>query len=387
MKYNRIILLILDSVGCGFQDDYKEYHNQKANTLKSIYSGVKGFSLPNLERLGIDKVLFDKDVSEEVSFYGKAREMTAGNDTFAGVWEMFGVVFNNRFRSSEDKFSDDIVEGIEKKFGVGIVGNEYISGFKALDKYYKEHKEKKGPIMYMAGDGVVLLAAHENIVSHDKLNEYGEILADTLKDQGLSRVITRPFNGEPGNFIRTENRKDFINKAYNFDKSLIDVLDDVNLVTTEHLYHVLGSPNIKSEVIDGNHENNKLLDIIINSIEKKSDRELMFFCLQDFDMFGHKKDIEGYARALKEFDNHLPKIQDSLNEDDLLIITADHGCDPSIDIRGHTREYVPLILFSKMFKEGGCIGVRTSFSDIGQTISHNFTLTELKHGNVINEIF
>lgn len=201
-------------------------------------------------------------------------------------------------------------------------------------------------------------------------------------------MITRPFTGSPGKFTRTEHRKDFIAMPDNFKDSLINKLRGVNLITTEHLFRVLGSPKISGKVLRGNYTNNKLAKTIIKLLNRKSDNDLMLFCFQDFDMFGHKKDIEGYARALESFDKFLPKIINALHKDDLMIITADHGCDPAVDIRGHTRESVPLIFFSKQFgKLGKWIGIRKTFADIGQTVCYNFSLRALKKGKFIHEIF
>src|SRR3989338_1120475 len=156
-SYKRIVILVLDSVGCGVQNDYKKYQNRKSNTLKNIYATQKNFSLPSLERLGLSQILFS-ELKRGNGIYGKMRERTAGNDTFAGIWEMVGTVFHERFRSKKTGFSQKLIRKIENELGVRIVGNEYISGFKALDRFYKEHKTKKGLILYFAEDGVVLLA-------------------------------------------------------------------------------------------------------------------------------------------------------------------------------------------------------------------------------------
>lgn len=386
--YNRIIILILDSVGCGMQKDYRKYHIQEANTLMTMYKRIPNFKLPNLEKLGLNRILFDVR-APSIGMVGVAVEKTSGNDTFAGVWEMLGVIFKKRFRSGEaGGFDNAIIKRAEKILGMPIIGNEYISGFQALDKYYQQHKAKKGLILYTAGDGVVLLAAHEDIIDYKILNRCGEGLIGILKKHGVSRVITRPFRGNPGKFIRTEHRKDYIAMPDNHRDSLINKLNGVNFTTTEHLFRVLGSPKITGTVLRGNYKNNKLVEVILKSLRKKANNDLMLFCFQDFDMFGHKKDIEGYARVLESFDKLLPKIIRALHKDDLMIITADHGCDPAVDIRGHTRERVPLIMFSKRFSNiGQWIGIRKTFADIGQTVCHNFSLQALKVGKFVYEIF
>ncbi len=379
MKFNRIVILILDSVGCGVQRDYKEYHKCKCNTLQNIYKHKNNFHLPNLERLGLNKILFIN--KKDNSIAGKMIKNSKGNDTFAGVWEMFGVIFNKRFRSKKDGFSKEIINKIQSSLGIGVVGNEYISGFKALDKYFCAHAKQKIPILYLADDGVVLLAAHEKIIKPAKLNEMGRQIARLLKVGDISRVITRPFVGEPGNFIRTENRRDFIAINDLIKSSLLKNLsrNHVNFLTTEHLKNLLGSPP-GINYIRGNFDNSDLLKIITKSLSRRSRREILLFCLQDFDMFGHKKDVDGYAKKLLEFDAKLPKILNLLRNKDLLIITADHGCDPTLDVRGHTRELVPVILCSKLLKEGANLGTRSTFADIGQTICFNFGLPKLRKG-------
>jgi phosphopentomutase len=379
MKFNRIIILILDSAGCGVQPDYKKYHHENCNTLENIYKNQRNFHLPNLEKVGLNKILFD--VKNNSSIAGKMIEKSKGNDTFAGVWEMFGIIFNKRFRSEKKGFSKKIIDEINYNLNTSIVGNEYISGFKALDKYYIEHTKKISPILYLADDGVVLLAAHENIIKPKYLNQMSKQIADILKNQNISRVISRPFIGSPLNFVRTANRKDFLAIKDLGNNSILNRLkkNKIKFLTTEHINNILGgSPYI--DYIKGNYNNNDLMKIIIKSLKEYRHKSVLLFCLQDFDMFGHKKDTEGYAKKLIEFDKKLPSIMKFLDKKDLLIITADHGCDPTINLRGHTREFVPIILYSKSLNAGKDLGTRNTFADIGQTICSNFDLPKLKNG-------
>lgn len=266
---------------------------------------------------------------------------------------------------------------------------EYISGFKALDKYYTEHVKKVSPILYLADDGVVLLAAHENIITPNHLNQMSEQIADILKDQNISRVISRPFIGSPLNFIRTDNRKDFLAIQNLNNNSILNNLrqNKIKFLTTEHLKNILGGSS-DIDYIKGNFDNNDLTKIIIKSLQEYNKKSVLLFCLQDFDMFGHKKDTDGYAKKLIEFDKKLPSIINFLDKKDLLIITADHGCDPTTNLRGHTREFVPIILHSKSLNIGKDLGVRSTFADIGQTICTNFNLPKLKHGvSLLNELY
>ncbi len=386
-KYKRILVLILDSVGCGIQSDYKKFHNLKANTLGTLYS-KKSFSLPNLEKMGIDELVLDEPEKMSKAIFGKMIERTMGNDTFAGVWEMMGIIFKKRFRSKKMGFSKKVTNKIENVIGVPIVGNEYISGFKALDKYYDAHKKTNSPIIYLADDGVVLFAAHESVIAADKLNEMARMIGPILREQNISRIITRPFVGKKYNFIRTDNRRDFV-LINNTKHSLIEQLKKMNIkfLTTEHLYNILSQPS-NVDYIKGNHNNEQLLRKINKNLREIKDKAIMLFCLQDFDMYGHRKDIDGYAKKLISFDKALPNMLNNLNDDDLLIITADHGCDPGLNIRGHTREFVPCLIYSKnLEKIRSNIGDRKSFSDIGQTICYNYSLPKLKNGKVIYEIF
>ncbi|MBU0636740.1 phosphopentomutase [Patescibacteria group bacterium] len=379
MKFNRIIILILDSVGCGVQPDYKKYHHENCNTLGNIYKNRNNFHLPNLERIGLNKVLFD--VQNNNSIAGKMMEKSKGNDTFVGVCEMMGVILNKRFRKNENGFPQKIINKINSDLDINIVGNEYISGFKALDKYYNEHVKKVSPILYLADDGVVLLAAHENIIKPNRLNQMGKQTAEILKSQNISRVISRPFIGFPFNFTRTGNRKDFLAVNLFRRNSILNNIkqNNIKFLTTEHLYNLLGNfPCI--DYVKGSFNNNDLIKIIIKSLQEYNKKSVFLFCLQDFDMFGHKKDTAGYAKKLIEFDNKLPSIIKFLAKEDLLVITADHGCDPTTSLRGHTREFVPIILYSKSLNTGKDLGTRSTFADVGQTICSNFNLPKLKNG-------
>lgn len=385
MKFIRIIILILDSVGCGVQPDYKKYHHENCNTLGNIYKNQNNFRLSNLERMGLNKILFNiKNIN---SIAGKMTEKGKGNDTFAGVWEMFGIIFNERFRSEKKGFSQKIIDKINSNLDINIVGNEYISGFKALDKYYVEHVKKVSPILYLADDGVVLLAAHENIIEPNHLNQMSERIAGILKDQNISRVISRPFIGSHLNFVRTGNRKDFLAIKDLGNNSVLNQLrkNKIKFLTTEHLNNILGS-SPDTDYIKGNFNNDDLTEIIIKSFKEYNHKSVLLFCLQDFDMLGHKKDINGYAKKLIEFDKKLPSIIKFLDKKDLLIITADHGCDPTTNSRGHTREFVPIILYSKSLNAGRNLGIRNTFADVGQTICSNFNLPKLKNGiSLLNE--
>ena len=387
-NFNRVFVIIMDGTGCGVQDDHDKYHKVEANTLLSVYKTANIFSLPNLEKIGLRHILFDEPLMSN-AIAGKMRESTAGNDTMAGVWEMFGIISYKRYLSSKTPLSDELITEIERELGTQIVGNEYLSGFKALDKFYVEHVEKKSPILYISDDGIILLAAHEKVIQPDRLNSLGFNLSKILKGKNIARVITRPFLGNTGNFERTVNRQDFLCDDKILSSPILQSVKKRNFTfkTTEHLYKILGQP-VGVEFIKGNYNNHDLLKIIhaqINDVNETANFQL--FCLQDFDMAGHKKDSISFAEYLKYFDIELLGLINELKEDDLLIITADHGCDPNFPERGHTREFVPLLITFKNLIHGKSLGIRNSFADIGQTVCDIFKLPPLIHGQSFYETF
>ncbi len=379
-KYKRIIIIILDSVGCGVQPDYKKFHKQRCNTLRSVYRSNKKFHLPNLEEMGLNKILFNKEPKNSYCA-GKMAAITAGNDTSAGIWEMMGVPFKKRFRSLERGLGKILLKKVEKALGTKIVGNEFINGIQALNKYYDAHLQTGGPIIYFDKDGVALIAGHVNIISPQKLKKMGKILAKTLVKNGIFRIITRPFTGKFGKFTRLKGSYVSLAKRF-YPSSVIQKLNQkkINIITTRHIYSILGKPKGKIKTIDDKMDNDKLLQSITNIIEKKTGPSFMIFCLRDFDMFGHYKNHVGYGMKLMEFDHMLKNTIKKLKEDDLLMITADHGCDPTLEIRGHTREYVPIILYTKKGKEKKWLGIRSTFADLGQTICYNFSTKPIKLG-------
>lgn len=384
-RFNRMIILVLDSVGCGAQEDAVNYQSVGANTLKSVLETTQNLHLENLNSLGLGSLVAAEPVKGNV---GKMRQMSAGNDTFAGVWEMFGVAFPKRFRTTREPFPSDISSRFLQETGYQFVGNEYISGFQALDKYFIQHRDLRAPILYLADDGVVLLAAHEAIIPPEKLNSLGSLLAKILISENIARVITRPFIGVPGQFTRTENRKDFLGTSSLYPQSAFHGLVEagVNIWITEHLHRIVGQPE-GFNVLKGNYTNEKLRESVVAELNKKSGAEVLFACFQDFDMFGHRKDSVGYGKCLQDFDDGLPEILRAMDENDLLIMVADHGCDPRLGVRGHTREFVPLIVHSPSLSGSRSLGTREGFGDVGQTIRFNFGLPLLSHGKPLYEIF
>lgn len=374
----------MDGVGCGTQTDYKKYHAKKSNTLLNVYKKNKNFHLLNLENSGLNKILFNKEQKNNYCA-GKINIETAGNDTFSSVWEMMGVTSKQRYRSKEYGLDKHVINKIEKSFGMPVIGNEYIAGFKAMEKYYNLHHTTGFPILYFAKDGIVLLAAHEDVIKPHKLHEMSKKLANLLKTDGVVRVIARPFIGTPGHFTRSNNRRDYVLIKNKISQTALERLHErgIKIITTEHIKGVLGDPSY-IKATSGFYNNKALINIINKSLEDKTKFAVMIFCLQDFDTMGHKKDVAGYGKKLQEFDKALKNITANMSKTDLLVLTADHGCNPAYDMRGHTREKVPLIVCSKMNQQKKWLGERKTIADIGQTICYNFQLKPIKNGKVLN---
>jgi phosphopentomutase len=384
MKYKRVFLFVLDGCGCGEQPDYKRYHAVRSNTLGSLYRRKAHFVLPTLEALGLSQLLGLKRDGKR-AIYGKLCEVSKGNDTFAGVWEMIGQPFLKRFSSNRKGFSDEMLTRLERALGTKTVGNEYISGYKALDKYYAEHVRTRGPIVYFSDDGVILFAGHKNIIKPTLLNRYAKKFAQQLTGSNYARIITRPFTGKPKRFVRLERyRKDFIVNASTPRLLQSLVAKKIPVRITEHLYHLFGSPTGVSVL---NNDTKEPLSTSVDRDFNKYERGFFMYVFQDTDNFGHKKDATGFREALHRFDVWLSDFLKKLRKTDIVIITADHGCNPALkNVRGHNREYVPLFVFSPSIERGMKLGIRKSFADVGATIAYNFKTGPTKVGQVIHEI-
>lgn len=385
MRYKRIFLFVLDGCGCGEQKDYREYHSESSNTLGSLFKNHNKFTLPRLESLGLSQLLGLRRDSEE-AIYAKLREESKGNDTFAGVWEMMGEPFLKRFASRQTGFSAQVLREIHRKIGLKPVGNEYISGYKALDKYYAEHVKSEAPIVYFSDDGVILFAGHQNVISPDHLNRRAASLARVLKNSDYARIITRPFTGKPGSFIRMEKyRKDFIVNGSTPKLLQLLVRKGVSVRITEHLYHLFGNPGGVS-VLRRSPANDDLMRAVAKDFRARR-KGFFMYVFQDTDNYGHKKNLIGFQRALSNFDKWLNSLTKKMRPADLLMITADHGCNPTLlNVRGHNREYVPLLIFSPSLRRGLDLGIRRTFADIGQTVASNFDVESTKKGSKIYEI-
>ena len=367
----RVILIVLDSVGIGELPDAADYGDVGANTLLNIKEKVPEMRLPNLCKLGLSNIKgVEKlgDVTElSTGACGKLAEVSLGKDTTTGHWEIAGLKVEKPFPTYPHGFPQAIISAFEEQVGLKVIGNCVASGTEIIDRLGDEHVASGNLIVYTSADSVFQIAAHEEIVPIAKLYRICEISREMLVDEwNVSRVIARPFIGESGNYKRTANRKDY--SVAPFAKTMLDYIKEAGLPVSaigkiSDIY--AGCGITKSQPTKNNMAG---VDATIAQIQQKS-CGLIFTNLVDFDsVYGHRRDYKGYAKALMAFDDRLPEILSALSEDDILIITADHGCDPTFKGTDHTREYVPLLVYGDKITAGVNLGIRSTFSDIGKSI-------------------
>ncbi len=374
----RCFLVILDGVGVGELPDADAYGDSGSATLPNVAEAVGGLSLPNLQQLGLGNIVPVRGVppaDNPGAFYGKLNEQSAGKDSTTGHWEIAGIITEKPFPLYPGGFPDDIVQEFIDRTGCGgILGNEPASGTEIISRLGKEHMETGYPIVYTSADPVFQVAAHEHIVPLERLYEWCEIARYEIMtgDHAVSRVIARPFVGEPGAFERTDNRKDFSFEPPR--KTLLDNLTDHNVftMTIGKVDNLFAGRGIQKYV----HTKNNTIGIekLIDTV-RNLDGGFVFTNLVDFDQeYGHRNDPDGFARALEEFDKAVPAIMGALCDDDLLIVTSDHGNDPTTPGSDHSREYAFLLAYIKGMTEGRDVGVRATFADIAQTYAEYFSL-------------
>ncbi len=381
-KFSRICLVVLDSVGIGEMPDAADWGDAGADTLGNILRLRKVF-LPNLQKLGLANIRQFTDlpaVEKPISSFGKCALKSNGKDTTTGHWEMAGIILKKAFPTFPDGFPPRIIEDFVSFANVpGVLGNVAASGTRIIKDFGEEHIATGKPIVYTSADSVFQIAAHEEIISIERLYEICEVARKILdgKDK-VGRIIARPFLGSNAeNFKRTENRHDYAVPPPR--ENLLPLLKDngLDVVCIGKIASIYDGLGVTQDITAKNNEQS--IDQTINSLKADS-RGLIFSNLVDFDMlYGHRRDTEGYAKALEHFDYRLPEILDALKDDDLLILTADHGNDPTKEGSDHTREYTPLLVYGKHAIPGVNLGTRESLADIGQTIAENFGL-ELKNG-------
>jgi phosphopentomutase len=375
-RFNRILLIVLDGLGIGAMPDAPEWGDAGSDTLGHILES-RVVRLPNLQRYGLGNVRPLANVpplAKPDGSYGRCALKSNGKDTTTGHWEMAGIILEQAFPTYPNGFPQAILDRFVRETGVpGVLGNFAASGTEIIQELGAEHVASGKPIVYTSADSVFQIAAHEKIVPLDKLYEICETARRILDgEHKVGRVIARPFLGESGNFYRTENRHDYAvpPPRANLLPALKD--GDLDVVCIGKIASIYDSVGVTQDLTAKN--NQQSIDQTISALEQDT-RGLIFSNLVDFDMlYGHRRDTEGYATALEHFDSSLPYIEAAMRTDDLMIITADHGNDPTFPGTDHTREYAPLLVYGKTARPGVDLGTRASLADIGQTIAENFGL-------------
>lgn len=379
----KVVLIVLDSLGVGELPDAQTYGDAGSNTLQNLDKAVGGLNLPNLQKLGLGNILSltgIKPADSPLGSYGKMSERSQGKDTTTGHWEMCGIITEKAFPTYPDGFPDDVIDRLKKTWGRETLGNKPASGTEIIKELGEEHIRTGKPIVYTSADSVLQIAAHEDVIPLGELYRLCESAREIMDgEHKVVRVIARPFKGNPRDFYRTEGRKD-----YSIEPETETVLD--KLKANGVAVHGVGkiSDIFSGKGISDDHHvtgNKNILDKTIELANRANAPSLIFANLVDFDMvYGHRNDVEGYANALKEFDKGLTVLFDSIDDDSMLVITADHGCDPTTASTDHSREYVPLLLYGKKLDRGVDLGIRKSFADLGESILDFFGLPGLGVG-------
>jgi phosphopentomutase len=375
-RFERVILIVFDSLGIGALPDAGAYGDAGRDTLGHI-AAIRGLCVPNLVRLGLANIRSLPGltpVEVPAGAYGKSALHSPGKDTTTGHWEMAGIVLDRPFPTYPQGFPRELIEKFEKSIGRKTLGNFPASGTEIIEKLGREHLETGQPIVYTSADSVFQVAAHEDVIPVDELYRICQIARHLLQGKHrVGRVIARPFVGNPGDFRRTERRHDYAVEPPR--PMLLDLLADAG-------FNVVGVGKIPSIFLNRGitkslpgKDNRQALESTRAAI-KESSRGLIFTNLVDFDMlYGHRLDVEGYGRAIEEADAFIPELLGALKPADVLILTADHGCDPKGPSTDHSREYVPVLVAGRHVRPGVNLGTRSSLADIGQSIAVNFNLS------------
>lgn len=380
---SRVTVLVLDSVGIGALPDADGYGDAGSNTLVHCARAAGGLNLPNLAALGLGNILDVPGVppaSEPAGAYGKMAEQSPGKDTTTGHWEIAGLILDKPFPLYPGGFPKELIESFEERIQRPVLGNKAASGTEIIEELGVSHMSTGSPIVYTSADSVFQIAAHEEIIPVDDLYGMCRLARRLLTGKhAVARVIARPFAGRPGSFYRTQRRRDF--SLAPPGPTLLDLISGSGL-------EVLATGKVE-DIFDGRgvtrsvhtRDNMDGVDKTLQWMREEEGRGLIFTNLVDFDMlYGHRNDAKGYARALEAFDRRLPEVLDSLRSDEALIITADHGCDPTTAGTDHTREYVPLLVYGRPVRAGVDLGVRSTFADVAATIAEFFDLEMATRG-------
>ncbi|NRD80642.1 phosphopentomutase [Bacillus sp. BRMEA1] len=381
--YKRIFIIVMDSVGIGEAPDAEKFNDKGADTFGHIAEKMNGLNMPNMGKLGLSNIRELKGIAKAeipLAYYTKMKEASNGKDTMTGHWEIMGLNIQTPFRVFPDGFPDELLSELEERTGRKIIGNKPASGTEILVELGEEHMKTGSLIVYTSADSVLQIAAHEEIVPLEELYNICKIARELTLDEKymVGRIIARPFVGEPGNFKRTANRHDYALKP--FGRTVMNELKDAG-------YDVIAIGKI-SDIYDGEGVTQSLrtvsnmdgMDKLVQTLNMDF-TGISFLNLVDFDaLYGHRRDPEGYGKALEEYDARLPEVFAKMREDDLLMITADHGNDPIAPGTDHTREYVPLLVYSKSMKEGKELPLRETFADLGATVAENFNVKMPPYG-------
>ena len=379
--FSRVIVIVLDSVGIGELPDAPLYEDQGSNTLGNIAAAVP-IEIPNLAAMGVSRLVTLRDgvPREDVTAaYGRMAERSAGKDSVTGHWELMGVVLERPFPTFPHGFPKELIAEFEARIGRPSIGNVVASGTAVIDELGPQHMETGHPIVYTSADSVFQIAAHEGIVPVAQLYKWCNVAYElAVKGLGLGRVIARPFIGLPGSFQRTANRHD-----YAMPPTAETLLD--RLLAAGHHVSSVGkvSDLFAGRGISESHPTKSDGEGVdrIEQLMTTQARGLIFANLVDFDtVYGHRNDTAGYAKNLERFDARLPGLIARLRDDDLLVITADHGNDPTTPSTDHSREHVPVLIYGGKVKAGADIGTRATFADLGQTLADVFGVGPLAHG-------
>ncbi|NHM27870.1 phosphopentomutase [Desulfofundulus sp. TPOSR] len=385
---NRLTLIVLDSVGIGELPDAAQYGDAGSNTLANTARAVGGLNIPHLGRLGLGNILPIEGVppvDRPLAAYGRMAEASAGKDTTTGHWEIAGLLLERPFPVYPHGFPPEIIKPFEERIGRPVLGNKAASGTAIIEELGPEHMRTGYPIVYTSADSVFQIAAHEEIIPVEELYRMCRIARELLTgDHAVGRVIARPFVGRPGAFKRTDRRRDFSLPPPG--PTILDLLleNGFPVLAVGKIEDIFAGKGITEAVhTEGNMDG---VDQTLACM-RRLERGLIFTNLVDFDMlYGHRNNPRGYADALEAFDRRLPEILHATRPDEVLIITADHGCDPTTSSTDHSREYVPLLVYGQKVKPGVNLGTRSTFSDVAATVAELFGLSYPRGTSFAREI-
>jgi len=383
MPFKRVTVIVLDSVGIGALPDAAAYGDEGAHTLGHIAAGPSGLELPNLRRLGLGNIARLADWQPEPApgaYYGKMAEVSTGKDTMTGHWELMGLKIEKPFRTFPKGFPRGLLDAFEEETGRSVIGNKPASGTEILDELGPEQMRSGAWIVYTSADSVFQIAAHEEVIPLEELYEACRIARRlTNKDEySVGRVIARPYIGKPGSFTRTPNRHDYAVKPP--EPTVLNALKKAgrDVIAVGKINDIFCGEGITKALPTKSNQDG--IDTTIRQLGGEFEG-LLFTNLVDFDsLYGHRRDLEGYARALEAFDRAVPELLAKLGPDDLLFITADHGNDPVHPGTDHTREYVPLLAYSPALRQPGDLGTLATYADLAATIADNFAVAKTANG-------